>query len=50
MASEADVSIAVGLKKGSPLTGDINAALAQIPQAEREQMMNDAKVRQPLAE
>ncbi|MBR6752629.1 MAG: transporter substrate-binding domain-containing protein [Clostridia bacterium] len=50
VASEADVSIAVGLKKGSPLTGDINAALAQIPQAEREQMMNDAKVRQPLAE
>ena len=50
VASEADVSIAVGLKKGSPLTADINAALAQIPQAEREQMMNDAKVRQPLAE
>lgn len=50
VASEADVSIAVGLKKGSPLTADINAALAQIPQAEREQMMNDAKVRQPLSE
>ncbi len=49
-ASEADVSVAVGLQKGSPLTADVNAALAQIPQAEREQMMNDAKTRQPLAE
>jgi len=49
VASEADVSIAVGLKKGSALTADINAALAKIPQAEREQLMNAAKMRQPLA-
>lgn len=50
VASEADVSIAVGLQKGSPLAAQINAALEKIPQAEREQLMNDAKLRQPLAE
>ena len=50
VASEGDVSIAVGLKKGSELVDDINAALAQIPQEDREAMMAGAKERQPLAE
>ena len=50
VASEGDVSIAVGLKKGSPLAEEINAILAQIPQADRDAMMNGAKERQPLAE
>ena len=50
VASEGDVSIAVGLKKGSPLAEQINAILAQIPQADRDAMMNGAKERQPLAE
>lgn len=49
-ASEADVSIAVGLQKGSPLTEQINAILAQIDKETREEMMNAAKERQPLAE
>ncbi len=50
VASEGDVSIAVGLKKGSPLAEQINAILAEIAQADREAMMNAAKERQPLAE
>ncbi len=50
VASEGDVSIAVGLKKGSPLAEQINAILAQIPQEDREAMMAGAKERQPLAE
>lgn len=37
-----DTAIAVGVKKNSTLTAQINAALAKITQEEREQMMNRA--------
>ena len=49
-ASEEDVSIAVGLAKGSPLLGEINDVLADIDEATRVQMMLDATDRQPLSE
>ena len=45
-----DVSVAVGLAKGSELTADINAILAGISEETRLQMMIDAVGRQPLAE
>ena len=38
-ASEEDTAIAVGIKKGSPLTAQVNAALAKISEAERLNMM-----------
>ena len=41
-ASEEDVSIAVGLRKGSELTAKINEILAGIPQEERQQLMDQA--------
>lgn len=41
-ASAEDVQIAVGLKKGSALTAQVNAALANISQAERQQMIERA--------
>lgn len=47
-ASEEDVSIAVGLKKDSPLTAEINTILAGIDGETRVQMMLDATDRQPL--
>lgn len=47
-ASQADVSIAVGLQKGSPLTADINQILSGIDHETRIQMMLDATDRQPL--
>lgn len=50
VASPADVSIAVGLQKGSPLTADINKILAEIDNEAREQFMNEAKLRQPLVD
>ncbi|MBE5784085.1 MAG: transporter substrate-binding domain-containing protein [Clostridiales bacterium] len=50
VASEADVSIAVGLQKGSPLLDKINEALSQLDADTRYQMMEDAKQRQPLSE
>lgn len=50
VASEADVSIAVGMQKGSPLLEKINEALAQLDAETRYQMMEDAKLRQPLSE
>lgn len=39
IATDADTAIAVGLIKGSELTAQINAILAQIAQAERDEMM-----------
>ncbi len=42
------VSVAVGLKQGSELKDKINAILAELDQATREQMMSDATERQPL--
>lgn len=47
-ASEEDVSIAVGLAKGSPLTAQINEILAGIDEESRVQLMVDATGRQPL--
>lgn len=41
-ASAEDVQIAVGLKKGSDLTAQVNAALANISQEERQQMIERA--------
>ena len=38
-ASAEDVQIAIGLKKNSPFTEQVNAAVEAITQAEREQMM-----------
>lgn len=46
----AEASIAVGLRKGSSLTAEINKLLATIPQSEREAMMADAISRQPAGE
>ena len=48
VASEEDVSIAVGLAKGSELADPINTILAGIDQETRTQMMLDAIERQPL--
>ena len=50
VASEEDVSIAVGLAKNSDLTAKINDVLAGIDQETRVQMMLDATDRQPLNE
>ncbi|MCM1306916.1 MAG: transporter substrate-binding domain-containing protein [Bacteroides sp.] len=41
-ATDADTAIAVGVKKNSSLTAQINAALQKISATEREQMMNTA--------
>lgn len=41
-ASAEDVQIAVGVKKGSELTAQVNAALAKISQAERQTMLERA--------
>lgn len=49
-ASADDVAVAVGLQKGSPLTADINAILAELDEETRVQMMLDATHRQPLAQ
>jgi len=48
--SEADVSVAVALNKGSDLVTPINTILAGIDTATRNQMMVDATARQPLAQ
>ena len=45
-----EVSIAVGLKKGSTLTAQVNEVLATISQEERDQMMEAALENQPLSE
>jgi putative lysine transport system substrate-binding protein len=47
-ASESDVSVAVGLAKGSELLAPINEILAGIDTDTRNQMMSDATARQPL--
>lgn len=45
-----DISIAVGLKKGSPLAAEINAALAEISEEERKEIMDTAIRNQPVME
>ena len=42
-----DAAIAIGLKKGSPLTADINKILAGISESERETLMMQALDNQP---
>lgn len=44
-----DSSIAVGLQKGSALTDAINEILAGISEKERQQLMEEAVLRQPLS-
>lgn len=44
-----EVSIAVGVKKGSPLTAEINAALANISDEKRAELMQQAVANQPLS-
>lgn len=47
--SEEDTSIAVGIKKGSDLTAKINEILADIPEEERQSIMDNAIKNQPAA-
>lgn len=49
-ADPADTTIAVGVKKGSELTAQINEALATISEEERVQIMADALAAQPSAQ
>ena len=49
-ASPEDVAIAVGVVKGSELTGKINAILAGITREERSALMDAAVAAQPLSE
>ncbi|SDM75460.1 transporter substrate-binding domain-containing protein [Acetanaerobacterium elongatum] len=46
-ASDEDVAVAVGLKKGSPLAKSINEALAGISEDQRKQIMDAAIKNQP---
>lgn len=48
--SDEDVQIAVGVKKGSELTAEINSILATITQEERDTLMNNAIANQPAEE
>lgn len=43
-----EASIAVGVRKNSSLTAEINKIIASIPAQEREQMMKEAILRQPV--
>ena len=45
----AESSISVGLRKNSTLTEKVNAAIAKLTTAQKNQMMDDAIARQPLA-
>ena len=45
-----DAAIAMGIKKGSDLTAQVNEVLAGISQEERDQLMEDAILNQPTAE
>lgn len=47
-ATDEDVQIAIGLKKGSEYLTSINAALAKISQSERDQMMQTATENAPI--
>ncbi len=49
-ADPSDTTVAVGLRKGSPLTERINEALATISEEQRVQIMADALAAQPSAE
>lgn len=47
ITSREDTAIAVGIKKGSSLTGDINKVLEDISEEERTKIMEEAKENQP---
>lgn len=49
-ASEEETAVAVGLKKGSELTEQINEILAKISEEERQEIMDKAIQNQPAAE
>jgi len=49
-AAEEDTAVAVGLKKGSELTEEINKILAEISEEERQEIMDAAINNQPAAE
>ncbi|MFJ7828124.1 transporter substrate-binding domain-containing protein [Psychrobacillus sp. NPDC096623] len=49
-AAEEDTAVAVGLKKGSNLTEEINKILAEISEEERQEIMDAAINNQPAAE
>ncbi len=49
-ASDAEISVSVGLRKGSDLAKDLNAALAAINAQDREDLMDWAITNQPLSE
>lgn len=49
-ADPAATAIAVGLKKGSALTEEINKVLAEISEEERQKLMEDAIANQPAAQ
>jgi putative lysine transport system substrate-binding protein len=48
VASDDDVAVAIGLKKGNSLTADINTALSAISESTRQQLMLDAVANQPI--
>lgn len=48
--SDDDTAVAVGLKKGSELIEEINAAINKITDEERQQIMDDAIINQPAAQ
>ncbi|MBU8881232.1 transporter substrate-binding domain-containing protein [Bacillus sp. FJAT-29790] len=50
VADEEDTAVAVGLKKGSELTEQINKTLASISEEERQTIMDNAIKTQPAAE
>lgn len=50
IAAEEDTAVAVGLKKGSELTEEINKILAEISEEERQEIMDAAINNQPAAE
>ena len=45
----AESSISVGLRKNSTLTQKVNEAIAKLTTAQKNQMMDDAIARQPVA-
>jgi len=49
-ASDAEISVSVGLRKGSNLASELNSALAAISAQEREELMDWAIENQPLSE
>ncbi|WP_075619074.1 transporter substrate-binding domain-containing protein [Paenisporosarcina indica] len=50
VASDDDIAVAVGLEKGSDLATEINEALAEISEEERQDIMDTAIMNQPAAQ